>query len=350
MRHAPLMPIPRFMPVSVSTSLSTSLSTSPSTLISTAVRAVCLALGLVTGSSLAASNQFCGGPVLQTGDPSDLAHVVGDQTLEALAEQPASMMVCSKGYLFEKCGDHETALRIFDRCIAAGYVGAMIWKALMLQDGAGTPRDLQAAAELMRRAAQAGDSPYATLGKLHYASALHEGKGVERNEAEARKWFEAAAAEGNPDALEFLATGYHVGDRDGQARGVGVAPPQAQTQVKTGPGPEAGVPLPLPAELREAGPVLARTLSQAPVPAQMQRAEALAPPPSAALGQASGVSPAPVGPHLQAVTTPAQPADDGRAEVVAGLLLLLMGLGSWHQAATGRPGGGRVVAGGAAHV
>src|SRR5574343_776750 len=88
MRHAPLMPIPRFMPVSVSTSLSTS----PSTLISTAVRAVCLALGLVTGSSLAASNQFCGGPVLQTGDPSDLAHVVGDQTLEALAEQPASMM------------------------------------------------------------------------------------------------------------------------------------------------------------------------------------------------------------------------------------------------------------------
>lgn len=346
MRHALLMPIPRFMPVSVSTSLSTS----PSTLISTAVRAVCLALGLVTGSSLAASNQFCGGPVLQTGDPSDLAHVVGDQTLEALAEQPASMMVCSKGYLFEKCGDHETALRIFDRCIAAGYVGAMIWKALMLQDGAGTPRDLQAAAELMRRAAQAVDSPYATLGKLHYASALHEGKGVERNEAEARKWFEAAAAEGNPDALEFLATGYHVGDRDGQARGVGVAPPQAQTPVKTGPGPEVGVPLPLPAELREAGPVLARTLSQAPVPAQMQRAEALAPPPSAAFGQASGVSPAPVGPHLQAVTTPAQPADDGRAEVVAGLLLLLMGLGSWHQAATGRPGGGRVVAGGAAHV
>jgi hypothetical protein len=102
--------------------------------------------------------------------------VVGDQTLEYMADQPASLMVCSKGYLFEKCGDHETAMRIFDRCIEAGYIGAMIWKALMLQDGALGKPDLPAAAALMRRAAEAGDSPYATLGKLHYASALHEGK------------------------------------------------------------------------------------------------------------------------------------------------------------------------------
>jgi hypothetical protein len=62
---------------------------------------------------------FCGGPVPQTGEPTDLAHVVGDQTLEYMADQPASLMVCSKGYLFEKCGDHETAMRIFDRCIEA---------------------------------------------------------------------------------------------------------------------------------------------------------------------------------------------------------------------------------------
>jgi hypothetical protein len=52
-------------------------------------------------------NLFCGGPVPQTGEPTDLAHVVGDQTLEYMADQPASLMVCSKGYLFEKCGDHD---------------------------------------------------------------------------------------------------------------------------------------------------------------------------------------------------------------------------------------------------
>jgi Sel1 repeat len=320
--------------------------TSTSAFIPFAVRAACLALSLLAGSSLAASNQFCGGPVPQTGDPSDLAHVVGDQTLEALAEQPASMMVCSKGYLFEKCGDHATALRIFDRCIAAGYVGAMIWKALMLQDGAGMPRDLKAAAELMRQAAMAGDSPYATLGKLHYASALHEGKGVERNEAEARKWFEAAAAEGNPDAQEFLATGYHVGDRDGNARGVGEAPPSAAALA---------VPLPMPAELRDAvpaaphapasaAPVLARTLSQA--PARTPEVPVSAPLPVPAAVQ----PPAPVGAHLQAVEKPGLPVDEERPAVVAGLLLTLLALGGWHQAMAGRRVSGRVLAGSVAHV
>ena len=186
--------------------------------------ATLLALTLLAGTA-AADNRFCGGAVVQSGEPTDLAHVVGDQTLEFVADQPASLTVCSKGYLLEKCGDHETALKIFDRCIAAGYVGAMIWKALMLQDGAGTPPDLPAAAELMRRAAHSPDSPYATLGKLHYASALHEGKGVPRDEVAARRWFEAAAADGNPDAQEFLRTGYHVGDRDLAGAGTGVAPP-----------------------------------------------------------------------------------------------------------------------------
>ncbi len=190
----------------------------------TLLTATLLATALLSGSA-AANNLFCGGPVPQTGEPTDLAHVVGDQTLEYMADQPASVMVCSKGYLFEKCGDHATAMRIFDRCIEAGYIGAMIWKALMLQDGALGAPDLPGAAALMRRAAEAGDSPYATLGKLHYASALQEGKGVARDVGAARQWFEAAAADGNPDAIEFLRTGYHVGDRDGMARGVGAAPP-----------------------------------------------------------------------------------------------------------------------------
>ncbi|WP_374244293.1 tetratricopeptide repeat protein, partial [Zoogloea sp.] len=232
------------------------------------MRAAMLALLLASGAATAAGNLFCGGPVPQTGEPTDLAHVVGDQTLEFIAEQPASLMVCSKGYLFEKCGDHETAMKVFDRCIAAGYIGAMIWKALMLQDGAGVARDLPAAAELMRRAAESGDSPYAVLGKLHYASALHEGKGVPKDEAAARRWFEAAAADGNPDAIEFLRTGYHVGDRDGSARGVGTPPPVA---------------LPLPGELQEAAAPrgersppaafaapLARRLTQAPAAAPAQ--------------------------------------------------------------------------------
>lgn len=257
-----------------------------------------LALAL-TGAQ--ADNRFCGGAVAQTGEPTDLAHVVGDQTLEYMAEQPASLMVCSKGYLLEKCGDHETAMKVFDRCIAAGYIGAMIWKALMLQDGAGVAPDLAGAAELMRRAAQAGDSPYATLGKLHYASALHEGKGVARDEAEARRWFEAAAADGNPDAIEFLRTGYHVGDRDGRARGVGVPPLPVGAQPLPGDLLEAAA-MPAPAPLAAASPGRAETR---PVARRLADGPDLPAPPSSLPAQApvaaAVTARAPVGQHLQRV-------------------------------------------------
>lgn len=168
-----------------------------------------LALGLAAAYAHAGDNRFCGGPALRTGVAADLAHVVGDQTVEHALEQAASPGVCSAGYELAKCGDYESAYKIFDKCIAAGYVGAMIWKASALEDGAGgRPPDLAAAAELVRRAAMSGDSPYATLGKFHYARALHQGRGVSKDEMEAGKWFEAAARDGNPDAIEFLRVGH----------------------------------------------------------------------------------------------------------------------------------------------
>lgn len=190
-------------------------------------------LGSVAGPTLAASNQFCGGPATPS-DPSDLANVVGDMTLEHTAQQPASMLTCAQGYLLAKCGDFETANKVFDKCIAAGYVGSMIWKALMLEDGTGTPRDLAEAARLMKRAANSGDPAYAPLGKMHYATMLHLGKGIAKDEAEARRWFESAAADGNPEAREFLRTGYHTGEREQNTLGAGTPPPGALVRGLTG--------------------------------------------------------------------------------------------------------------------
>ncbi|MBS0356465.1 MAG: sel1 repeat family protein [Proteobacteria bacterium] len=270
-----------------------------------------------TTSAVAADNRFCGGPVPQTGEPTDLAHVVGDQTLEYIVDQPASLMVCSKGYLLEKCGDHDNARKVFDKCIAAGYIGAMIWKALMLQDGAGGVRpDLPAAAELMHRAALAGDSPYATLGKLHYASALQEGRGVPKDEVEARKWFEAAARDGNPDAIEFLRTGYHVGDRDGQARGTGTPPPP----VPVGPTP------PLPGELFEAAqpkapPRPAQEVRGASARRLLDDAPPVSPPPPATAPVSAPVA----GQHLAKLAEPVvQPVGSASGGLAAlfGVLLL----------------------------
>jgi hypothetical protein len=295
-------------------------------------RAALVALMCASGAATGAGNLFCGGPVPQTGEPTDLAHVVGDQTLEYLADQPASLLVCSKGYLFEKCGDHATAMKIFDRCIAAGYIGAMIWKALMLQDGAEVPRDLAGAAELMRRAAESGDSPYAVLGKLHYASALHEGKGVPKDEAAARRWFEAAAADGNPDAIEFLRTGYHVGDRDGSTRGVGVPPPVQAA--------------PLPGELQEQatrpveriGPAapLARRLSQTPV-SHPAASPQLPPHPVAPADASPAPQPVPpAGLRLEPVAPPAVPAPSQPAAGLLAVLLAAFAAGALGQALRGR--------------
>ena len=184
-------------------------------------------------------NRFCGGAAQPT-VPSDLANVVGDQTLEYAVQQPASVVTCSKGYLLEKCGDHESANKIFDKCIAAGYAGAMIWKAKLLEEGTGVEQDFAKSAELLHRAAVSGDPAYGPIGKMHYASMLYLGRGVEKNEAEARKWFQAAAAEGSEEARDFLRTGYHNGARDYNTLGVGT--PTAAALAKSPVEDSAGAP------------------------------------------------------------------------------------------------------------
>lgn len=168
-----------------------------------------------------AADSACGISRPKASSPSDLENSISDLSLAHWAEQPAGPVSCSYGYLAAKCGDFETANRIFDKCIAKGYAGAMIWKGLMHEDGSGAPQDLAQAAALYRRAADSGNEQYATLGKLHYASALHEGRGVPRDIAEARKWFEKAASEGSADAQEFLKTGHHTGSRNQRGEGVG---------------------------------------------------------------------------------------------------------------------------------
>lgn len=248
---------------------------------------------------------FCGGNVV-AGDPTDMENQPGEMTLQAAVDQPAGITTCGKGYLLAKCGDHENANKIFDKCIAAGYVGAMIWKALQFENGNGTAQDLKAAAELLRRAAHSDDPAYGPIGRLHYATILHEGRGVARDAEEALKWFRRAAAEGNPEAAEFLRTGYHTGARDRQAMGAGTPTAAATAALAAGPQPSEA---PL------------RAVQPAPVPIPAARValrslaanEALLPPPPVAEGEA------PAGIRLM----PQLPADAVRP-VASGALALLL--------------------------
>lgn len=173
-------------------------------------------------------NRFCGGAT-QPASPDDLDNAVGELSLQYVASQPAGPVSCAAGYLLSKCGDHETANKVFDKCIAAGYTGALIWKALMYENGQGVPQDPVKATEMLLRAATSGDPYYGPLGKMHYATALYQGQGVERNVEEAMRWFREAAAEGDESAQEFLRTGHHTAVRDGSGHGVGEAPEPPMT-------------------------------------------------------------------------------------------------------------------------
>ncbi|TVO57082.1 hypothetical protein [Denitromonas halophila] len=185
-----------------------------------------IALVLATPAVAVVPPTSCGGPP----DAPDAAQ--SDLSIAYWSQQEASSTMCAYGYWAEKCGNHAIAHTIFDRCIAAGYVGAMIWKALLLEDGTGIAQDSAAATELMRRAAHSDDREYATLGKLHYATALYLGRGVERDEAAAERWFREAAAEGDADAQAFLDSGTHTADRDQRGRSVAA---QRAARDSTGP-------------------------------------------------------------------------------------------------------------------
>jgi TPR repeat protein len=183
----------------------------PSTFLHRAAAALVLA---ALGAAAQAAGH-CGGASPADPAASDpRAREVSTLSLAYWVEQPAGMVTCSYGYFAAKCGDFASAHRIFDKCIAKDYAGAMIWKGLLLEDGSGVPRDPAAAAALYRQAAQSADQGYAALGSLHYATALYAGNGVERDEAEARKWFERSAALGSEDARTFLRTGHHTGSRN----------------------------------------------------------------------------------------------------------------------------------------
>lgn len=281
----------------------------------TLLPALCLALGL-TAPLASAGNSLCGGGRTSPTVPSDLANGISDQSLEYMIDQPASMLTCSKGYLLAKCGDHEGANVIFDKCIAAGYAGAMIWKARLLEEGAGVERDMARATELLHRAAVSDDPAYAPLGKMHYATALLLGRGIEKNEAEARKWFEAAAAEGSPEAREFLKTGYHTGFRDYNTLGAGT--PTAAALAKLQPAESGGAAPTAAAPAGEPG-LQGRKL--------VNDAAAAAPPLAAAPPQAA---PAPESTfqaaevHGQKLARREQPSAPGLPQASAGFGLLLV--------------------------
>ena len=143
-------------------------------------------LFLALGSSLASA---------ETSDLSYEAYVDSDKRIK-----------CLYGYAAEKTGDHVSAMKIFEDCIERwDDVYSMIWLAQMYESGAGVPIDEKKAAALIERGAnQPDDASYVSLARYHWGVALAEGRGVEADPEAARAWLRRAAADGQPEADEYL--------------------------------------------------------------------------------------------------------------------------------------------------
>lgn len=127
-------------------------------------------------------------------------------TYHNYAAIPDQKFACLYAYAADKTGDHETALKILDGCIAAGNVWAMIWKAMLYENGQGLPLSLEKSAELMQRGALTQDAAgYGALARYHWGMALYHGRGVARQPVEGLRWLRQARDEGVPEAAAFLA-------------------------------------------------------------------------------------------------------------------------------------------------
>lgn len=112
--------------------------------------------------------------------------------------------MCFYGYPAAKMGNHDIAVRIFERCSREGVLGTMPWMAWEEENGYIRPSNPEAAAQWDKKAADAGYS----IGELNYGLDLLRGHGVPRDESLGRGYVDRAAAQGDTSAATLAAQGY----------------------------------------------------------------------------------------------------------------------------------------------
>ncbi len=114
-------------------------------------------------------------------------------------------------YAAFKMGDYAKARNIWLPIAERGNTSAMNQLAAMYEQGQGVEQDLEAAVEWRRRAAQGGDP----IGQLYLGLAYETGRGVAQDNHVAAEWFRKAADQGDVDAQFnlgiMLATAYGRG-------------------------------------------------------------------------------------------------------------------------------------------
>ena len=114
---------------------------------------------------------------------------------------PDHPLYCMYGYFASKTGDHETAHRIFRRCVeGARNPAAMIYLSHFYEEGIGTEPDKAKARELILQAAELG---YSVAQYLLGSELLGEAEN-EDDRRQALVWLKRAAEQGDEDARDLL--------------------------------------------------------------------------------------------------------------------------------------------------
>jgi TPR repeat protein len=146
-------------------------------------------------------NKYCRGPNpdLSVPEPSiDAAHSCDPGNYSSAIHE------------LEKCGDHETTLRLLAACVRTGHALGLIRIAQLYETGLGLPRRPDRSAEFVAMAAHSGTTGYARTAKVLWATALYFGEGVAADRPRALALFQEAADAGDADARQFLAEGWHA--------------------------------------------------------------------------------------------------------------------------------------------
>ena len=126
--------------------------------------------------------------------------------LDRMREGKGHPMMGMVGYGAAKAGMHDTAREIFEDIAEEGNVQGITWLSWMEDNGLAGREDPDRAAELDRRAAEAGSA----VGMFNYGLDLLRGRGVAQDDAAGRAMIDRAAAAGDRSARHLVENDYDL--------------------------------------------------------------------------------------------------------------------------------------------
>jgi TPR repeat protein len=103
------------------------------------------------------------------------------------------------GTHFRRAKDYQKARTYFEEASQLGFVRSMVNLGVLYLQGEGVPQNYQTAVALFKKGAERSDS----YGMFFYAECLSEGKGVQKDLPAATEWAKKAAQAGNPLAINW---------------------------------------------------------------------------------------------------------------------------------------------------